>query len=104
VRISKEIQEFASGKAEGFERGKPVRSAALTAEQQEILAKRGVLSPEEIHRLASKTRKAVGAEAGKASCHSDYVDPEQAQQVQQERLVQVNVAPAFNIATEDRLI
>ena len=104
VRISKEIQEFASGKAEGFERGKPVRSAALTTEQQEILAKRGVLSPEEIHRLASKTKKAVGAEEGKASCHSDYVDPEKAQQVQRERLVQVNVAPAFNIATEDRLI
>src|SRR5216110_1972346 len=37
VRISKEIQEFASGKAEGFERGKPVRSAALTEEQAEIL-------------------------------------------------------------------
>ena len=104
VRISKEIQEFASGKAEGFERGKPVRSAALTTEQQEILSRRGVLSPEEIHRLASKTRKAVGAEAAKASCHSDYVDPDTAQRVQQERLVQVNVAPAFNIATEDRLI
>ena len=104
VRISKEIQEFASGKAEGFERGKPVRSAALTAEQQEILAKRGVLSPDEIHRLASKTKKAVGAVEGKASCHSDYVDPETAKTVQQQRLVQVNVAPAFNIASDDRVI
>jgi phosphomethylpyrimidine synthase len=104
VRISKEIQEFASGKAEGFERGKPVRSAALTAEQQEILAKRGVLSPDEIHRLASKTKKVVGAEEGKASCHSDYVDPDTAQSLQQQKLVQVNVAPAFNIATDDRLI
>ena len=104
VRISKEIQEFASGKAEGFERGKPVRSAALTAEQQEILSKRGVLSPDEIHRLASKTKKVVGAEEGKASCHSDYVDPGTAQSLQQQKLVQVNVAPAFNIATDDRLI
>jgi phosphomethylpyrimidine synthase len=104
VRISKEIQEFASGKAEGFERGKPVRSAALTAEQQEILSKRGVLSPDEIHRLASKTKKVVGAEEGKASCHSDYVDPDTAQSLQQQKLVQVNVAPAFNIATDDRLI
>jgi phosphomethylpyrimidine synthase len=104
VRISKEIQEFASGKAEGFERGKPVRSAALTTEQQEILSRRGVLSPEEIHRLASKTRKAVGAEAAKASCHSDYVDPDTAQRVQQERLVQVNVAPAFNIPSGDRIV
>ena len=104
VRISKEIQEFASGKAEGFERGKPVRSAALTAEQQEILSKRGVLSPDEIHRPASKTKKVVGAEEGKASCHSDYVDPDTAQSLQQQKLVQVNVAPAFNIATDDRLI
>jgi phosphomethylpyrimidine synthase len=86
VRISKEIQEFASGKAEGFERGKPVRSAALTIEQQEILSRRGVLSPDEIHRLASKTRKAVGADEGKASCHSDYVDPDAAKAVQGERL------------------
>jgi len=81
-----------------------VRSAALTAEQQEILAKRGVLSPDEIHRLASKTKKAVGAVEGKASCHSDYLDPETARSVQQQRLVQVNVAPAFNIASDDRVI
>jgi phosphomethylpyrimidine synthase len=106
VRISKEIVEFVSGKAEGFERGKPVKSAALTPEQQEILAKRGVLSPEEIHKLASKTKKAVGAEkAGeKASCHSDYVDPETAKKMQGEKLVQVNLAPAFGIAKEDRVI
>ena len=76
VRISKEIQEFASGKADGFDRGKPIRSDALTPEQQEILEKRGVLSPEEIHALASKTKQGVGAEEGKASCHSDYVDPD----------------------------
>ncbi|HYD00613.1 MAG TPA: phosphomethylpyrimidine synthase [Phycisphaerales bacterium] len=106
VRISKEIVEFVSGKAEGFERGKPVKSAALTPEQQEILAKRGVLSPDEIHKLASKTKKAVGAEkpGDKASCHSDYVDPETAKKVQSEKLVQVNLAPAFGIAKEDRVI
>ena len=123
VRISKEIQEFASGKAEGFERnadadshgartgaaiGKAVKTAALTPEQQEILAKRGVLSPDEIHKLASKTKKAMREASGighrasgsedaaagsaalspvpsvqspvpsKLSCHSDYVDPETA--------------------------
>jgi phosphomethylpyrimidine synthase len=108
VRISKEIQEFASGKEEEYQRGKPVKSAALTDEQQEILAKRGVLSPDEIHKLASKTKKAVGADTGeKASCHSDYVDPSEAQAVQGEKvgsLVQVNLKPAFNIANEDRLI
>ncbi len=112
VRISKEIQEFASGKAEGFERvgtngaaGAPRLSEALTPEQQEILRQRGVLSPEEIHRLASKTRKAVGAEKGeKASCHSDFVDPEAAKGVQGERLVQVDVRPALGIGKRDSLI
>jgi phosphomethylpyrimidine synthase len=104
VRISKEIQEFASGKAEGFERGKPVRSAALTPDQQEILARRGVLSPDEIHRLASKTRKAVGADEGKAACHSDYLEPGTAKAVQGERLVQLNTAPAHNLPTHDPVI
>ncbi len=125
VRISKEIVEFVSGKAEGFERvgagGKPgaaIKSAALTPQQQEILAKRGVLSPDEIHKLASKTKKVMAtaqrapggspgtehAEASKLSCHSDYVDPETAKKVQAEKLVQVNLAPAFGIAKEDRVI
>lgn len=104
VRISKEIQEFASGKDEEYQRGKPVKSAALSAEQQEILAKRGVLSPDEIHKLASKTRKAVGAAEGKANCHSDYVDPEAAKEVQGAKLVQLNTAPAHNLATHDSVI
>lgn len=142
VRISKEIQEFASGKADGFERigangraGAPVKSAALTPEQQEILAKRGVLSPDEIHKLASKTKKAMregtegqrgrGAEGensrtaeqqnGKASgseklsCHSDYVDPETAKQMIEQKagrevLVPLDVRPALGIAKEDRVV
>jgi phosphomethylpyrimidine synthase len=104
VRISKEIQEFASGKDEAYRRDKPVRSAALTPEQQEILAKRGVLSPDEIHRLAAKTRKSVGAEEGKASCHSDYVDADAARSVQGTTLVQVNLAPAMNIPSHDSVI
>ncbi|NUQ68437.1 MAG: phosphomethylpyrimidine synthase [Phycisphaerales bacterium] len=117
VRISKEIQEFASGKAEGFERvgaggkaGAPVKSAALTPEQQEILAKRGVLSPDEIHKLASKTKKAVGADkqGEKATCHSDYVDPEEAKRLHREKtgavVVQVDVRPALGIAKEDRVV
>jgi phosphomethylpyrimidine synthase len=126
VRISKEIQEFASGKADGFERlggkdgttpGAAKKSAALTPEQQEILAKRGVLSPDEIHKLASKTKQAVGASAdAKASCHSDYVDPETAKKLQTEKgitpggtgvspvLVQLDVRPALGIAKEDRVV
>ena len=104
VRISKEIQEFASGKAEGFDRGKPVRSDALTDEQKQILEQRGYLKPEEIHKLASKTKKAIGADAGKAACHSDYVDADEAKKVQEQTLVQVNTLPAHGIAKEDRVI
>ncbi len=99
VRISKEIVEFASGKAEGFVRGKAVVSAALTPEQALILEKRGVLPPEELHRLAQKTKQAVGAAVGsKAGCHSDVVDAPAAQRVHEEKLdgklVQVRIKAA----------
>eukprot|EP00456_Euglypha_rotunda_P036112 TRINITY_DN2777_c0_g1_i27.p1 TRINITY_DN2777_c0_g1~~TRINITY_DN2777_c0_g1_i27.p1 ORF type:complete len:608 (-),score=184.26 TRINITY_DN2777_c0_g1_i27:156-1979(-) len=84
VRISKEIVEFTSGKDENYKWEKAKVSAALTPEQQEILAKRGVLSPDEIHRLAAKTKKVMTADAAdKASCHSDYVDPETARKLQE---------------------
>jgi phosphomethylpyrimidine synthase len=83
VRISKEIQLFGSGKDEAFERGKAKVSEALTPEQRRVLEDRGVLSSDEIHRLASKTREAVHAERGhKAPCHSDVADDEQAHAVQ----------------------
>jgi phosphomethylpyrimidine synthase len=95
VRISKEIVEFASGKAEGFERGKAQTSPALTVEQQAILERRGVLSQEEIHQLAHKTKKAVGADRGqRAACHSDNVDAESAQQIQTGKLVQLRRSPS----------
>jgi len=88
VRISKEIAEFGSGKAEGFERERVLKTPALTAEQRAVLEKRGVLPPEEIHRLATKTRQAVGIAKGeKASCHSDYVEPDAARRLQEEKLV-----------------
>jgi phosphomethylpyrimidine synthase len=90
VRISKEIQAFASGKDEAYSWEAPSRSAALTDEQRSILEKRGVLSPEEVHRLAAKTKRAVGAGDGKASCHSDAVaDASEARRVQEERLVSI---------------
>jgi phosphomethylpyrimidine synthase len=91
VRISKEIQAFASGKAAGFERGEgkpgaPVRTAALTIEQQRILEERGYLSPEEIHKLASKTKQAViDDEHAKPSCHSDFVSDEEAERILKEK-------------------
>ena len=109
VRISREIQEFASGKDDTYKWDAPSRTDALTAEQREILEKRGVLSPEEIHKLASKTKKkmadATDDEKAKLSCHSDYVDPEQAKELQEdEDLIQINTAPAHNIAKHDSVI
>jgi phosphomethylpyrimidine synthase len=83
VRISKEITQFVSGKEADYAWERPTRSAALTPEQRAILEKRGVLAPEEIHRLASKTREKVGAERGhKAACHSDVASDEEAQRIQ----------------------
>ncbi len=84
VRISKEIQEFASGKDAEYAWDKVKKSAALTDDQRQILEQRGVLPPEEIHRLAGKTRKRVAEdEEGKAACHTDYVaDAEEAQRLQ----------------------
>ncbi|MEL6330071.1 MAG: phosphomethylpyrimidine synthase ThiC [Planctomycetota bacterium] len=104
VRISKEIQEFASGKADGFERERVVRSDALTEEQRKIVEQRGYLSPEEVHRLASKTKNGVEADEGKAACHSDYVDADDAKRIQESKLVQLNTAPAHNLSTEDRVV
>ncbi|MBZ0252910.1 MAG: phosphomethylpyrimidine synthase [Candidatus Methylomirabilis sp.] len=84
VRISKDIVVFLSGKDADYQWETPKVSAALSAEQKEILQKRGVLSPEELHRLASKTREKVGAEGGrKAACHSDVADDEAARRLQE---------------------
>jgi len=94
VRISKEIVEFTSGKDANYQWEKAKVTAALTPEQQEILAKRGVLSPDEIHRLAAKTKKVMTVEsADKASCHSDFVDAEIAKDLQEKRsdLVELNI-------------
>jgi phosphomethylpyrimidine synthase len=83
VRISKEIVEFASGKDAEFARERVLKSPALNDEQRRVLEQRGVLSPEELHRLAQKTRRAVGADKGqKAGCHSDVVDSDGARLVQ----------------------
>ena len=90
VRISKEIVAFTSGKDESYAWEKPKISEALSEEQLEILKKRGVLEPSEVHRLATKTQRAVGAEDDKAACHSDVVaDAEKAQRVQEEKLVRI---------------
>jgi len=83
VRISKEIEAFVSGKDERYAWRAPKVSGALSPAQREILERRGVLAPAEIHRLASKTREAVGAERGrKAACHSDHADDDAARALQ----------------------
>jgi phosphomethylpyrimidine synthase len=84
VRISKEISAFISGKDEAYAWDQPKVSAALTDEQKEILQKRGVLTPGELHRLASKTRTAMGAdESEKAACHSELTGQDDAQDLQE---------------------
>ena len=93
VRISKEIELFVSGKDESYQWDLPKISAALTDEQREILERRGVLSPEEIHRLASKTKHSMGREGRKAACHSDLLDDDAAQHLQSERLDPVTLEP-----------
>jgi phosphomethylpyrimidine synthase len=95
VRISKEIVEFTSGKAEGFARERVLKTPALSEEQRRVLEQRGNLPPEEIHKLASKTKAAVGAKEGaKASCHSDVIDTTAAQRFQKEKLVTLRVKEA----------
>ncbi len=89
VRISKEIDQFMSGKDSRYEPGGPVISGALNDEQVRVLKERGVLSLEQIHSLASKTQKAVGevesAEGNKKpACHSDTMDAEEAARIQNE--------------------
>ena len=93
VRISKEIELFVSGKDESYQWDTPKVSEALNDTQKEILEQRGVLSPEEIHRLASKTKGAMGHEGRKAACHSDVVDESTAAHLQDQRLDPVTLKP-----------
>ena len=80
-------------------------TAALTQEQRTILEQRGVLSPQEVHRLASKTKRVMDGDAGaKAACHSDSVDGDEAKQIQAQKLVKLNTAPAHNIPSHDPVI
>ncbi len=110
VRISREITEFASGKDEAYAWEKPTVSSALTAEQQRILEQRGVLSAEEIHRLATKTKKAMASPGGaKAACHSELVpgaaEAHRAQaEKADEQLVPLNTAPAHNLPSHDPIV
>ena len=76
MRISKELQEFASGKDPEFQpQRRATQSAGVDAQGAELLKQRGVLTQEQIHALAHKGKKAV--------CHSDNVaDADEARLVQ----------------------
>ncbi len=98
VRISKEITDFVSGKDPSYAWDLPKISSALSDEQQEILQKRGVLDPEEIHRLAGKTRRAMGAGPGhKATCHSDESEDLAARHQQSHELDPVTLEPLASV-------
>jgi len=89
VRISKEINEFYSGKDASAQPVKTaMQSPGVTDAGSDILRKRGNLSPEEIMRLAHKGKK--------ADCHSDKVaDPEKA------KLVKINTLKAHGVAVNE---
>ncbi len=95
VRISKEISLFVSGKAADYAWDKPRVSDALTEGQKEILMKRGVLSPAEVHRLASKTKTAMKTSEGLAACHSDVVPEPLARSIQDSRVAEPTTADAI---------
>ena len=89
VRISKEITDFYSGKDEAAQPAKKaLASPGVSDAGAELLEKRGVLSQEQIHKLAHKGKK--------ADCHSDLVaDPKEA------KLVQVSTLKAHGVVVND---
>lgn len=93
VRISKEINEFFSGKDEQSQPAKKaIASPGVTEGGAEILKARGNLSPEEIMRLAHKGKK--------AACHSDTLKDEEAAKGVQ-KLVKINTLKAHGIVVNE---
>ena len=89
VRISKEITDFYSGKDEAAQPDrKAMASPGVTAAGADILKQRGVLSQDEIMKLAHKGKK--------ADCHSDVV-PE----ADTAKLVQINTLKAHGVAVNE---
>ena len=90
VRISKEIQEFASGKEDAFQPAKKaIQSPGVSEDGAEVLKLRGVLTQDQIMALAHKGKKAV--------CHSDNItDAEKA------RLVQLNTLKAHGVVVNEK--
>ena len=88
VRISKEITDFYSGKDEAAQPAKKaMASPGVNAAGADILKQRGVLTQDEIMKLAHK---------GKAVCHSDVVAEPAAAQV-----VQLNTLKAHGVVVNE---
>ncbi len=83
--------ELDSGKDPEFVRERVMRSPGITDEQRDLLKRRGYLEPEQIHRLAKRTSSAVGEQSSSPDCHSDYVSPKGALDIQREKLVQIKL-------------
>ncbi len=92
VRISKEIAAFASGKDPEMQRDRVRPMRPLTDEQARIVAARGYVPQEKLVRLAGRVKQAMGAERGRAACHSEVADDETARRLQAERIGQEAVA------------
>jgi phosphomethylpyrimidine synthase len=89
VRISKEINDFYSGKDEQSQPEKrAIRSPGVNDAGAEILKQRGHLSQEEIMKLAHKGKK--------AACHSDNVETET-----EAKLVQIDVLKAVGVKVNE---
>ncbi|MCH2151785.1 MAG: phosphomethylpyrimidine synthase ThiC [Phycisphaerales bacterium] len=109
VRISKEIQEFQSGQEAEYSWDKPKITESLSEEQQKILEQRGVLPPEEIHRLASKTRSRTSkSEESAPACHSDHASSDEAKKIQEnegvDQFVTLDTSEVTNIPKHDSVI
>lgn len=86
VRISKEINDFYSGKAEEAQPAKKaMASPGISDEGAQILTTRGNLTQEEIHRLAHKGKK--------ADCHSDNTPEEDQARKIQDKILHVRGTP-----------
>ncbi len=89
VRISKEITDFYSGKDAASQPAKrAMKSPGLSEEAADILKQRGVLSQEEIMKLAHKGKK--------AACHSDNV-----KDAQEAKVVQINTLKAHGVVVNE---
>jgi phosphomethylpyrimidine synthase len=89
MRISKEIQEFASGKDEKFQPSKTATpSTGVSEEGVELLKQRAVLTQEQIRALAHKGKK--------AACHSDNV-----QDADTAKLVQIDTLKAHGVVVNE---